>query len=1700
MADSSSRPPGWRQPVSPASPSRPVEQPWRNATNAIQSGPSWWRSRRARLAFVLFGLVLVTVGIVAVVQWLRPPRPMHLILIGPGYENNLAIPLNTAGRRGVEALAHLAEEHRNWRGKRAAVELGGDMTAVKQALKGSWMERAPKTVVLFISAHGIARSDGDNFVPCLVPSDDDLRKDSPLFRLPELLEVLAELPDTKKLLIVDATTVAAFWPLGQLHNDFAGALAAQLKRIEEIPNLVVLASSDKDQRSWVSPEWGQTYFAHFVVEGLKGAADDPEKEGDGNGRVDAWELYRYVRAQVERCVRHNRDRLQTPILLGTEERAKSLEVLAYQDYRPENELPPETDNPELKRVEEELQQAWSACRKLSQMSPHPAVYAPHLWRRYLDILLRSEQLVRAGDAAAAAKWLEGLNELQTRIRQAGPLPRESMQLTLAMPFALSSPLTPAERKALNKIEGLWQENAATKPYVDKDYDKARTALLDLAGNDRPRRQMLRAALAGLAVRKLAKDAEAGWSYGRPFLESVDAVAPYCRPAEIHYLRMLYPERGIGTPSPIDALEKAKRWPLVQKALQVVLLGEQAALGLGGEKAGENLPAYSEQVLPWIDETIGQADRQRRDAQDLLFASDPDKWQQAEQRLDEARAGYETAQRRAGDLRRALDIRDRVWAALPYYMRWAADAGSQPQLDLLADLWKRLHQLRRLLDQTAMGDARLAEIDKLAHGIAADFRKVEGWVQDSAARDNATSNHQDRWHEIEAVLAVPFLKPELRRGLRKASREISRELLARLDRAGDAKKDAGEENARQARQAAQRQGRLALAFLGSENWPEYATVNNAIEVPEEGAWQHSLTRAGESVGQILNRLPEETDLLCEQAAKADDLNRAAAQLRTALRYAHTLPGAAVGTRMKRDPAGEMRRLHWHRLLCRQAHRVFLDWWAELRQDEQTPPYFQRAADVFLRDAEELLMGARGRADAAKRRPRLKLVDAESRLVHDSPRLVVEWSPRRSSADFRPGSARVSLTDEDGIERFFRLRGPDAATVPGQPVAWVEAGPGLRPPGAEAHKRIVAFGSKFAAKIAADPAKQPSAGMARHSVEGFFRGHRSHAITEVSMPLGPDLVVSLPPLRGPGRVAVQTRRSLYELYGAEHTAVALVLDCSDSMNAKRPGEKLSRFQKAIRALEAVLEELPDGVTVSLRAFGARGFQEYQEVGGIQLIWERHRWRKADLPKRMKTVKELRPAYATPLIRSLAMAADRDLPRDKSARTIVAITDGGDGTFYSDPDLRNRSNISIEGFLKKKFAELDVQISVVGFEVDKGKLSKEELRGYQEFKPALAAIKGQYYDAENNDQLAEFLTRSLLHMYYRVDPDVAVDPGDFPDTGENISQSDKRENWRWVPLRQDTYRIRIPSVRSLQQRIDIRSGDALLLDLVPGLGLRPEFRRAVYAESDSITREHARIVSAKRPNGWLLAVLQNEQVPASRWLQLFATLEKIPDPERHPKRIQQAHPAWFWFEVPAVEPTSKTPPALRVTSLPDYPAPAWGLDVRDWPQGDPSALKAWWREERLAPHGQLQRKLDATASSLELGSRPWQVMPPQLGPVTLESVTLERCRVEDEPGQVRDVENCLVVRLSYPPDKGPFFVRLSDRYDREHGQEDRFYLESGKYTGICWPVAKEDLRKIDRLDLFSVAELKKTASHVDRLELGPPNPTWKRPQSARSKGKRP
>ena len=152
--------------------------------------------------------------------------------------------------------------------------------------------------------------------------------------------------------------------------------------------------------------------------GIEGAADLKAEGGDGDGRITAGELAAFVQQKVERWARHTKGVLQKPVLIDNDKIADRMElVVADENYVPP--VPRKYAEPA-----DLLAAAWKEYFELEKMSPHPAVYAPHLWRQYQDTLLRYEALLRADDALSAERLTTPLQTLKGQIARA----RESLRL------------------------------------------------------------------------------------------------------------------------------------------------------------------------------------------------------------------------------------------------------------------------------------------------------------------------------------------------------------------------------------------------------------------------------------------------------------------------------------------------------------------------------------------------------------------------------------------------------------------------------------------------------------------------------------------------------------------------------------------------------------------------------------------------------------------------------------------------------------------------------------------------------------------------------------------------------------------------------------------------------------------------------------------------------------------------------------------------------------------------------------------------------------------------------------------------------------------------------------------------------------------------------------------------------------------------
>jgi hypothetical protein len=1721
------------------------ERDWAKDGKKAGGGGGGGLSRRSQIILAGGSLLTGLAVFIVILLWPRTPPPPRLVLIGSANETSLVTPLNTAGQHALDELSVWAKSQENaWagQGKERGLEirrhdLVSDGDAFTDALKPKDNEDIKKlpSLLMYVSLPGGADTEG----AYLLPKDASPEKLGSPYRFDKALQALASLsPDTKKLLILDVTQDTAGPRLRQLHNDFVRALANE-SRLKTIKNLVILCASGDDQRSWYSEEYQCSIFAHYVLEGLKGAADLKEEGGDNAGIVNAKELADYVQKKVRHWVRHNRGALQTPVLIDPDNVAARMDLRTPEgNFKPE----PPKEYPKLTG----LLESWKKRDELAARTPAPWVYTPQLWRQYQDTLLRYEQMLREGDT-------NNLNSLKTRLesleREIAPaqhlapgvdgLPLECAERSLPLSLAFGW-MPPSEDKRLQALIGLWQSrDPAGKPRAKAD-DFRRE--LDQA--TQPWENRLTRLRFSAWVLRQAQKSDVDFKRACEVLAALkvkDGNDP--QPIEVHFALILDRDRAL-VPGGIDD-------KVLLKALAVRQRAEEATLGLDLTEGAEGVP-YSEQVLPWIKEQIQKADAERRIGEDLLFGSTATAKDAAEH-LATAETLYKEAQTKAVVVRLALATRDRALADLPYYTRWKAgpsytgdELDERDREEVLArakvDLWAQVHALSAKLD--APGFDKVADLEKPVQQLTDGFQSLSKLFQDRVASQPVTKV-QKNWHEIEELLAVPFIEPARRVELITRSREISETLNAQTAEAGAAGGVEEKDNARMAKKGAQRRGRLALAELGIER-PDLAETVKLVMQPGDETWWKSIDSAGDQIGKAFRNIAVEAARIPAEGKRKSlltmlldvpggDTTKVSATLRRAALATRRLDGAqSIAYLSSSDPIKEYRDLQLFDLMGFQAERTYLDYWAALDLRDKRP-FYRVAGDQFVANARMLIAPSSNERDGLLQPIEKKLNAADTLRLRD-------WGGYGEGGKVD----ELAFTDEPALEHIVGLSRP-ATVPPGTPVVW----PTVKGPA----KLIIGSGNA-PLMFKDDPVlekrqrtfvlKPQRSSKARESATlqytALFRGRRLTLDVPVEIYNDPTLTALRYEKPSTARLVVQAPPEVLKRFN-KNIEIVIILDCSGSMKEKVAAGK-TRNQAVLEALEKALADLPAGVKLKLLSFSQEQNGDNGEPGALKTVWDNVTWDPKDkdyIATLMNRVRKLTPAYYTPLVHSIWKARDR-FPKDKDqelSRSIVVLTDGADNTFYKDrgnPDkkepadpnsgehaeffARNFPGKNITSFLADVFKESEIQVNVLG--VDIKNPTTFEKKVLKEFKDGIKEIEGEYIDIEDSSK-TELFAKKLGQSLYRprffiYDKSNRGKPPRVPGVDEDGAADISLQNeYRWLRgLKPSIYEIflkvdsrkRSSRFQTESQRIALERGDALILTLTDVDG-KLLFQPRPYVGPDPVV-DPGRIVRQQPVEGapWKLSVLQNRarEGDESRHptLQMMAVVEKLSGPTNREDLVSLYRPEMVWFDL-GLEKDKPSVRGLRFYPLDDYPGPAYALEVPDWPE-DPErskeagkqvwrkpVLSAWWQEQngKLPVAGSLLRGLNGL-NSITDASR-FQVPDLQVEgkavKVHVESVRQESLEVKVGEARPPEKRECLVVRLRFPKDE-PFFVQLPGSVAGS-GAEHRFYLEAGKYTGIFWDVTREQAQNMEFLNLVAVRSLKRnTLLRVTNLELPEPSKNSVRP----------
>jgi hypothetical protein len=1694
--------------------SEDATRPWREEKPTLPGKPT---SRKVSKTTKFAIAVVFFAMLVALFVWIAiptPPRTAYVVLIGAKYAEDLDVPHNLYGWNSLQDLHKFALEKWRFLWWDKNLFQGGDLQALTVKSKPHWADELKKehkeeTLIVYLALHGGADGEG----PYLIPDDyriylgpGEKQPADPLLRVSEVLKCFEQLPaGKKKLLILDATQVTVHWPLGMLHNDFA----RQLKELEErikIPNLMILSASAPRQRSWVSEEWGETVFGHYVLEGLKGAADR-----DNNGYVTALELATYVHDSVRDWVLANRDEKQTPEFLvseGTNPDRIQLVVVdkkAGADEKPSRQAPLAS-----KDIQAALKSAWDEWGEVRKQSPAPYVYAPHLWRRYQDTLLRYEQVLRAGYPVNNALRTD-LGRIQDEIAAArllkGSALDKARQASLPMRLALPEPTAAQQSNASSKsLEEWWKGNK---------WD-------ELTRLNRPARQALFEQFVQQAPRYLKENR----TKVRSFLGAL--YSDGLRPAEAHFPLMLEQDLN-DQPKPSDKL--------VQLALHVHLLAEKAAVAAEDTRAVANIgPVYSytEQVSVWITDTVRQADKERRLGEDWLFGANEQAWAEAEKHLTEAKRLYDKAEQDAGILRDALNVRDEVLAALPYYSQWLAGRRLPPdrpeeeknrkqKLELAEQLWKETHQLAlRLNEPTVRLDepqknALLQELQKNGRLVRKEFGEIKNDFEESC-KPPGNVRLQGPWHAMEAALSVPLIAPELRLELLDKSQRISKALQENFAsgtlaaQPGDVDEGGARDNGF-AEAAARRQGRMAVAILG-QPWIDlekkqkhagmgYEDLQSKVVQVGERDWRKSLSEAGGELERLWQRLPQEVLEISDYLNNAEQwrvqpaakyLDTLTTDLTQAEGPCRQMDGAAARL-ITPNPVLENRRLRLHNLLLRQAERAWHDhWWCTQAETQSAKdPYFVTAVNAYLDAAKDMV--AQDVTNTDLKNLRQKLVESEREKL----------KPTRLTAKLLPSSPTALTTEQqfqlawnvtadnvpEGVA-MFRLN-TEGSLEPKNPDDNYQTRQPRRLNGSvkEAGKREYLLKSPHILEAEENPPPTLSTEPAKATLVGLYRGQRIHQDAELRLHLGADTIVTKQPPPNDAAIAVQADEDI------PRGAVAIILDYSGSMVEKvnDGGRRVTKIQAAQDALDQVLRGLGDGTILSVWVFGDQtdpsNTKEDERATHVRLIRRASSWNQSQRVDLMNQLHQLQPKNLTPLVEAMVRAKKELLASGKTKglyKTILVLTDGYDTIYRGDlwPNHRQRA-LEIqqkmrEEFNAKELKEEKVAIQMILF----GENDTERGLAVEQFKDAVEGTmdgRGGWYDAKDRQKLDLQLLEAMrprLRLYDSNGVQVLnMPPGGYKVTFRHESGLDwsKPLHPQTGALTKSIYQAR---VQNTSQDVKLDRGDWMLIRLRRD----PNEPAGFHFERGLLSDQVGTGVPKCDKDSWRLAVLRNghERGGGKSALRLLVSIEdwKNVVPERRDV-LEQPAPGFKWFELHAGgekrDPSQRI--ALRWQNVPYYPAHVWSLDVDRWP-GDVTQpllplLDAWWVEDRMPnPDRTLSHQIGLHLEDEFRGRE--EILDG-------DHVVIENVAVEKHHGLGRaQPGDCLVVRLRHDLGK-PVFIQLTGL--EPIGEEHRFYAQAGKVTAIFRLVPGLAAQNSPfTLNLISLDAFKKKAErngyHVGSREL--------------------
>ena len=709
-----------------------------------QKSPAWFR---LFVPIVALFVIVVGIGVLIWMLQLGATRPLLVAWAVTDYESP-EIPLNQFAYRDVQKILRSTSfAVGNNRAEVAATNLqtqGG----FENFFGGTLPRIQDDTIVVYVSAHGVSRSDGGYLL--LAESTSDPGSGYPVRRI---LEQMAQCPARRKLLILDSTRIPSSLALGLLGNDFVENVkkdfAAVTKGLPEKNSFWVFVSSDAGQSSWASRSVGHSIFGITVAYALRGgiAIDTADDRGRTDGYLSVKEMTNYVQSRVASWAPRFRDgAIQQPLCLA---HGPDFKLIRADDRLTEEQLLKEA-TAESKKAEEKAAAAKKDEKKPADAAPPKEAAKPEE--------AKPESKEKEAGPAVAEPWVNSMKALVEAVKPV-------KDALAAPPGDPSAVLT--DEQLLDAIMAFWNfrdeltakpEYSRKRPHELHAFEQSilRSERFFLARQTADVGRIIDEVLlreARSLVRPFAT-AETKPTWSTVFVDPAvkeDPLAAFA--TTIGTLRDDAAEKNRDSVAKLPVAEARLLSMLAQDFTQgdKWIDPDVVALSLQVRSTAERSTKLPDaRLLPLLKAELTAADQSRREGErDLLLR----RLVAAKQKLQEANANYENVERQAEQLDAALRTIERTVGNAIYYIRWLGE-----------DLANRdarsedVHLLEKVLSDLKEIDLSAANAVSQIEALANQCQRLEAKAFDYAER----SWQRTSWRQTRAALELVFLPADRRK--------------------------------------------------------------------------------------------------------------------------------------------------------------------------------------------------------------------------------------------------------------------------------------------------------------------------------------------------------------------------------------------------------------------------------------------------------------------------------------------------------------------------------------------------------------------------------------------------------------------------------------------------------------------------------------------------------------------------------------------------------------------------------------------------------------------------------------------------------------------------------------------------------------------------------------------------------------------------